>query len=101
MRKYRIKTVIKSYDMGENLMGTYSCIEEAAEKTGANPRGIYNCIHGRQFSSGGLRWKEEIAEKDILVISYFSWPYYYLLNGDKVHVDDTYFDENNILRRKP
>lgn len=97
----KIRRKINCYSQDDELLGTYSSIEEAAEKTGASPRGIQGCLRGTQFTSGGFRWDQEtICEDDIVYTVYFCYPYHYLKDGRKVHVDDTYVDENNILRIK-
>lgn len=97
----KIRRKINCYSQDDELLGTYSSIEEAVQMTGANPRGIQNCLRGTQFTSGGFRWDQEtIREDDIVYISYFSYPYFYTIDGEKVHINDTYFDEHNILRKK-
>lgn len=36
---------------------TFDTVQEAAEFISADRKGIYNCIHGKQHTSGGYHWK--------------------------------------------
>ena len=86
------------YGPDDKLLGTYDTIFDAAVATGAKPRGIHNCLHGKQETSGGLRFS--YADPDVLIIAGTSYPYYNLLDGSKILMDDVYFDENGYPRKK-
>lgn len=95
----KIQRKIYVYDRDGNCLGSYDTIYDAAIATGAKPRGIWNCLHGKQeTSAGGLRFS--YTDPDVLIEAGFSYPYYTLLDGSKIHMDDTYRDEYGYLRRK-
>ena len=87
------------YDRDGNCLGSYDTIYDASVATGAKPRGIHNCLHGKQeTSAGGLRFS--YVDPDVLIIVGTSYPYYNLLDGSKILMDDVYFDENGYPRKK-
>ena len=88
--------MIKVYKDSQ-FIGKYNTPEEAAYKLGISPNSIKKCLSGKQ-----CRTKEGYGfdYDDFLYLSGFEYPYYITIDDERVHMDDTYFDENNHLRRK-
>lgn len=77
-------------------LGTFDSVEEAAYTLRINPRSIQRNLRGEtEKTKEGYSFKD-----DLIVVSGFSYPYYITSSGERIHKDDTYFDENNNLRRK-
>lgn len=92
------KRKIYVYDRDRKCLGSFDTIFDAAVATGAKTRGIWNCLHGKQNYSSGLDFSYQ--DPDVLIESSFSYPYYTLLDGSKIHIDDTWRDIYGYLRRK-
>lgn len=88
--------MIKAYKYSE-FIGKFNSVDEAAYKLGISPDSIKRCLSGKQCRT---REGYGFDYDDFLYLSGFEYPYYITIDNEKVHMDDTYFDENHRLRRK-